>query len=91
MRSTLAVVAPAVFAGALMLSPRGHASPLVHVAATIPTSSALVEKVQAGTVRCRKLRETCANRWGWRTFRYRSCLALRACAPTTRLRVLKHN
>jgi hypothetical protein len=86
----LPMVASVAFAGALMLSPHGHASPLADVAATMPSSSALVEKAQAGTVRCRKLREKCANRWGWRTFRYRSCLALRACAPTTRLRKL-HN
>jgi hypothetical protein len=81
------LVALVALAGLLIVLPSGYASPPVGIAA-IPSSGLLVEKVQAGNVRCRKLRLECARYWGFGTFGYHGCLAIRARAPTTRLRII---
>jgi hypothetical protein len=38
---------------------------------------------------CWRWRNTCTDRWGWGTWRYRRCLGFHGCLPNLRLKQLR--
>jgi hypothetical protein len=74
-------VAAGLVAAAIALAPYTvSAMPLTSQADALAAAAAegtLVEKTQWGY--CRRVRQDCAFRWGWRTWRYFRCVGARGC------------
>jgi hypothetical protein len=68
-------------AAAAMIAPSaGIAGSPSALATQAPAPAPILEQVQFWDIgRCRAWRRECADRWGWRTDRWRRCLARHGC------------
>jgi hypothetical protein len=69
-----------VLAGLSLFAVTGtaNAAPLALLNAAPEAQQSIVEKAGYRNY-CTRSRIECANRWGWRTWRFRRCLSIRGC------------